>query len=165
MPSNNAFQPTPSHCALGFPRPLRGLGAAERGRESASTVTTCPHCNRLTIGFWARWWSDSACPVRCPNCGGWSYISDGSEMGINAVLRVLPLTGAIATVVSNSIWPFVAALLLTPVAFWYLVHTSGAVPLSDAQATQNRRWGNVVMYSILGALVVAAVVTKFAYAL
>jgi hypothetical protein len=31
---NNAFQPTPSRCALGFPRPLRGLGAAERGSVS-----------------------------------------------------------------------------------------------------------------------------------
>jgi hypothetical protein len=31
--SNYAFQPTPSRCALGFPRPLRGLGAAERGVE------------------------------------------------------------------------------------------------------------------------------------
>ena len=29
---NNAFQPTPSRCALGFPRSLRSLGAAERGR-------------------------------------------------------------------------------------------------------------------------------------
>jgi len=30
--SNYAFQPTPLPCGQWFPRPLRGLGAAERGR-------------------------------------------------------------------------------------------------------------------------------------
>jgi hypothetical protein len=29
---NKRFQPTPQRCALGFPRPLRGLGAAEPRR-------------------------------------------------------------------------------------------------------------------------------------
>jgi len=29
---NYAFQPTPLPCGQWFPRPLRGLGAAERGR-------------------------------------------------------------------------------------------------------------------------------------
>jgi hypothetical protein len=28
---NNAFHATPPRCALGFPRPLRGIGARERG--------------------------------------------------------------------------------------------------------------------------------------
>ena len=32
---NKAFQVTPQRCALGFPRPLRGLGAPERRRWAA----------------------------------------------------------------------------------------------------------------------------------
>ena len=128
-------------------------------------MTACPHCSHRTIGFWARWWSDSACPVRCPKCAGWSYISRRTELILNGLLNVLPFVGVIASLASNSLWPVAVALGLTAVVFWYLVHTATAVPLSDAQAAQNRRWGNVVMFGLFGGLLLLAVVTGFANAL
>lgn len=108
-------------------------------------MATCPHCKANTIGPLSKFWSDSACPVRCQSCGGLAYLASNQTQILNAIVFPGSLLALTAVAVTNSLLTVFILLVLLLLVFAYVIWHAPLTPLSEDQVTLNKRWGNFVL--------------------
>ena len=117
-------------------------------------MSACPHCQRNTIGPVAKLWSDAACPVRCSACGSLAYLPAHETVMLNAIVYPGCFVVFVAVVVTNSLVPFYLWAGLWVAALSFVVWSAPLVGISEAQATQNKRYGNIfiALLAVAGAI-------------
>lgn len=117
-------------------------------------MPVCPNCAANAIGWFAKFWSDSASPARCSACGGLAYLPARETAVLNAIVFPGSILVLAIVVLTNSFLPLFSLAMLLIAAFVLVVSRGSMVPLSEAQAASNRRWGNgVLVASVLIAVI------------
>jgi hypothetical protein len=119
-------------------------------------MATCSHCGRDTIQPIRKWWSDSAAPTTCPECGGLSRVSTSGAIlvdGTGAVLLVVSfgLAGLLAAP-----WILVAGLLSIFATYSVWWRRLPMVPTTADEVAATRWWGWGVVFLFIALVAVAA---------
>ena len=109
-------------------------------------MVACPHCFEDGIGFWAKLWSDSACPAICESCGNPSYLRTYLMHWTGAALQLLGFIAIIVSVLLGHWWP-VAGFATAVVSTYSLIgFRAQLIPISKPQALENKRNGNIFLF-------------------
>jgi hypothetical protein len=131
---------------------------APPGRRSTPTLACmfrCPHCQAQSISGWRKVSASDTFPVKCPTCGGLSFVSAWAHFAGAFVGEALMWGTAIAALLARS-W---LLLLLFPFGLLVWGALVGAVfslrPIGRAQVVRARR--NTATLFAGGALLLAGI--------
>jgi hypothetical protein len=114
-------------------------------------MSSCPHCQQNTISPIAKFWSDAACPVRCSACGGLAYLPTHETTAINAIAYPGCFVVLAAVVFTNSLVPIYVWGGLWLAALGRVLWRAPLTAISQAQASENKRYGNIFIALLAGA--------------
>ena len=122
-------------------------------------MVECPHCHENGVGFFAKLWSDSACPATCRLCGKPSYLSTSLANSAGFFLQALGLVAIIAAFLLWNWWPIISFGIVVISTYALIGLRVSLVPISKYQAYQNKKHGNIFLF-----IVIAFSVVGFVYA-
>ena len=122
-------------------------------------MSRCPHCATNTIGPISKFWSDAACPVRCPACGGLAYLRAHETALLNAIVYPGCFFALAGVIFTNSFLPLLLLASLWLLSFAYVLWGAPLSPISEAQAAQNKSFGNIFILLIAGIVAIWWVVS------
>lgn len=99
----------------------------------------CPSCERETISFLRKWWSSSAAPATCSNCGSRWAIATIDASGILVAATLVVTVGGLSAALARSGYPLLLAACAAVLYYFWKQHRAKLVRISEKEFKAAKR--------------------------